>query len=439
MKNVIRPVSLRRNRLVGVAVFCLFAVSFFINEPVFPAIRLEVLQPLPNALVSGQSVRVSGRALGARQLYVNGTPVALNHSDFSCDIQVPPGRSVIHVLSQDLDSRAQVQSAIPIFSTQTFPDLSNHWAKSEIERFVTFFQTYDTVRTYFLPDMPVTRAEVAWFLAKARTLPIQYADLSRLADVSDTYWGLPYIQSVLKSGLLQTIGKRKFIPEGLVNRVEVAQIMVQCVQPPGWKTAIASLDPAVVIKLACKYNLVPAYWASDAKYNALSSRADVIWALSKLPEVEMQYAAYYPGLDRTPGPVKVAQSSISVPTNNLMIDSAWANPDKATYSASIVTLYVKVKDGVQTAGVMVDLSDLGRLDNFELNDQGLWGDEIAGDGMYSGQVIISPNAGLGEKELTVRVIDSTGKRSTAFIGITVAILEAKVSSRRNALKLVSGT
>ncbi len=122
-----------------------------------------------------------------------------------------------------------------------------------------------------------------------------------------------------------------------------------------------------------------------------------------------------------------------------MIDSAWANPDKATYSASLVTLYVKVKGGVQTAGVMVDLSDLGRLDNFELNDQGLWGDEIAGDGMYSGQVIISPNAGLGEKELTVRVIDSTGKRSTAFIGITVAILEAKVSSRRNALKLVSGT
>jgi hypothetical protein len=60
------------------------------------------------------------------------------------------------------------------------------------------------------------------------------------------------------------------------------------------------------------------------------------------------------------------------------------------------------------SGVRADLSDIGQLPNMSLVDNGLWGDEVAGDGVYTVQTSVAPGVLDGKKEISVAVANKQG-------------------------------
>ncbi|MBI5699642.1 hypothetical protein HZC35_04940 [Candidatus Saganbacteria bacterium] len=93
-------------------------------------------------------------------------------------------------------------------------------------------------------------------------------------------------------------------------------------------------------------------------------------------------------------------------------------PDNRT----ILDLYASVDDpaGLKNiSGVRADLSSLGRFSNMMLVDNGLWGDEVAGDGIYTLQASVNDEVALGDKEIVVAASNKKGWLAVSKTSIAV--------------------
>lgn len=71
------------------------------------------------------------------------------------------------------------------------------------------------------------------------------------------------------------------------------------------------------------------------------------------------------------------------------------------------------------AGVRADLSAIGRLPNMMLVDNGLFGDAVAGDGIYTLQATIPRSVALGGKDIPVAVANKKGWLALAKTSIEI--------------------
>ena len=105
-------------------------------------------------------------------------------------------------------------------------------------------------------------------------------------------------------------------------------------------------------------------------------------------------------------------------------------PDNRT----ILDLYASVDDpsGLKNiAGVRADLSSLGRFPNMMLVDNGLWGDEVAGDGIYTLQASVKDDVVLGDKEIVVAAANKKGWLAVSKTTIAVEKNPVILSTQAN--------
>lgn len=86
------------------------------------------------------------------------------------------------------------------------------------------------------------------------------------------------------------------------------------------------------------------------------------------------------------------------------------------------------------AGVRADLSNIGRLSNMMLVDNGLYGDEKAADGIYTLQTSVPYSVDVGQKEIAVAVANKKGwlalAKTTLDIKKNPTIIDAAFSPER---------
>lgn len=98
-----------------------------------------------------------------------------------------------------------------------------------------------------------------------------------------------------------------------------------------------------------------------------------------------------------------------------------APPDDRT----VIDIEASVDDpgGLENiSAVRADLSHIGRLANSSLVDNGLWGDEVSGDGIYTLQTSISPEVPKGPKEIAVAALNKNG-----WLAISKTVLDVEKS------------
>lgn len=89
---------------------------------------------------------------------------------------------------------------------------------------------------------------------------------------------------------------------------------------------------------------------------------------------------------------------------------------------TLFKIYTSVDDpggASQILGVNADISSVGRLSKMSLVDNGLWGDDKAGDGIYTLQTSPATKLIPGEKELTVSVANKKGWLSVAKATVVI--------------------
>lgn len=86
------------------------------------------------------------------------------------------------------------------------------------------------------------------------------------------------------------------------------------------------------------------------------------------------------------------------------------------------------------AGVRADLSAIGQLPNTMLVDNGLFGDEKSGDGVFTLQTNVSPKISLGTKDISVAVANKKGWLALARTSLEIkknpVILEARLQPEK---------
>jgi len=91
------------------------------------------------------------------------------------------------------------------------------------------------------------------------------------------------------------------------------------------------------------------------------------------------------------------------------------------------------------AGVRADLSSIGKLPNTTLVDNGLFGDKKAGDGIFTLQTSVSPQVGLGPKDISIAVANKKGwlalAKTTLDIRKNPAIIEAQAARRETLVSI----
>jgi len=100
-----------------------------------------------------------------------------------------------------------------------------------------------------------------------------------------------------------------------------------------------------------------------------------------------------------------------------------------------LTASVDDPDGLNNiAGVRADLSSIGRLPNTQLVDNGLFGDAVADDGVYTLQSSVASRVPLGSKDITVAVANRNGWLALAKTSLDVkkdpTIVEVRVSPEK---------
>lgn len=116
--------------------------------------------------------------------------------------------------------------------SKTFKDVSNHWAKKEIEALASHFIVKGQSADSFLPEKTVSRAEFISMLVNA--LPDYSLDKTiSFKDVESHKWYADNIRKAAALGLVGGYNDKSFKPNQQITREEIAVIIKKAIQLAG--------------------------------------------------------------------------------------------------------------------------------------------------------------------------------------------------------------
>ncbi len=113
-------------------------------------------------------------------------------------------------------------------------DITGHWAEGYINQLSDISIMGGYPDGSFRPEADMTREEFIKCLILALKVPIYGAVESSYADVSQTSWSYPYIETAVASGLLvpEEYVNGMFWPQKPIPRVEIARLAVRALKLP---------------------------------------------------------------------------------------------------------------------------------------------------------------------------------------------------------------
>ncbi|QHH87726.1 N-acetylmuramoyl-L-alanine amidase [Bacillus pacificus] len=142
--------------------------------------------------------------------------------------------------------------------TKKFPDVpAKHWAEDSIYYLVEKGAVTGNEKGMFEPEKEITRAEAATMMAKVLNLPIDKNAKPSFGD-SQNQWYTPFIAAVEKAGVVKGKGEGIFDPDGKIDRVSMASLIVEA------------------YKLDTKVNGTPATKFSDLEKSWGKAKANIL-------------------------------------------------------------------------------------------------------------------------------------------------------------------
>ncbi|KWU53053.1 S-layer protein [Bacillus mycoides] len=136
---------------------------------------------------------------------------------------------------------------------KTFPDVpAGHWGIDSINYLTEKGAIAGNGTGMFEPEKEITRAEAATMMAKILNLPIEKDAKPSYTDSQD-HWATSIIAAVEKAGVVKGKGEGKFDPDGKIDRVSMAAMLV-----PAFK-----LDTKVTGTPETKFDDLKDSWGKD--------------------------------------------------------------------------------------------------------------------------------------------------------------------------------
>ena len=118
----------------------------------------------------------------------------------------------------------------PLAKQASFGDTTNHWARYWIEVLAFDGVTSGCGNGNYCPDSPVTRAQMALFLLRARYgadyMPPPPSGLM-FQDVPSNYWAAAWIEQFSEEGITSGCGNGNYCPDAPVTRAQMAVFLAK--------------------------------------------------------------------------------------------------------------------------------------------------------------------------------------------------------------------
>ena len=114
-------------------------------------------------------------------------------------------------------------------SDPVFTDIAGHWARADIDFAASRGLVSGTVtgtEAAFSPNTAITRADFIMALGRLSGADVSIHTASRFIDVQNDNPAMPYIEWAVLNGIVSGIGSRRFAPNDVINREEMAVTMV---------------------------------------------------------------------------------------------------------------------------------------------------------------------------------------------------------------------
>lgn len=209
-------------------------------------LQVHIDQPVDKSIVHADNVTVTGRVeviepevsegpqapVSNLIVKVNGVNVLVN-KDLTFKGEVPLskiGKNMIVVEANGADGEYTASEDIRIVRLIQFADVpEGHWALNPIENTGTVGLVQGYPDNTFQPDRPLTRAELATLLVRAKGLPLPERRAERIfPDVDPDFWAAKYIEVAYKAGLV--VGYEEdgtFRPNREISNAEGAAVLVR--------------------------------------------------------------------------------------------------------------------------------------------------------------------------------------------------------------------
>jgi hypothetical protein len=401
-------------------VLLLFLSLFFACEAMG---GIFVSAPKDKLTTFSKIIKLSGTVKDVQILKINNQPLKFNpDGSFSCSLSLSPGKNFVEVRAVDKRNRRFIKN-IRILNLKTFSDMEilyegqKHWARKPIIYLSSlgFIEGYPDDNYY--PANPVTRGELAAWIARAKRLKIAKLTEDVFFDVPKEHWRAPEIKAAVDAGYITGYDKTTFGLDDPISRREAAEVAV-IAEGLGVVKKITPLfvdvpkeeKGAIPIYVAGKTGLVKGVSKDIPVFDPdrALSRAETAVLISRFKNASDSINYLF---NFAKGFSKDNFCRLSVPPE---IAAFTVEPGSiVSRSKSVVRLRVKIgsrKGFFPISRVQADLSQIGGLPDTEMFDDGTHGDEKKGDLVYSLNISLEPEES-GTNILIVKASDQLGLES----------------------------
>ena len=380
--------------------------------------EIFIQEPRDQLTTFGATVTLRGRVKDLEALRVNERALGLKPGGgFTCGLILKRGKNYIEVRADGSVKELR------ILSLKTFPDIEalyegkKHWARNQIIHLATLGYVEGYPDDNFYPSQPVTRGELATWIARVKNLPVPALTGDVFFDVPKEHWRAPYIKAVTDAGFMKSYSKELFGVDDPISRREAAEVAViseglEVVEKikPLFIDVPEQEKGATPIYVARKSGLVIGVYEEVPVFDPdrAMTRAEAAVLLSRFKRSMESIRGLF-DFDTGYSPASFCGVNVAPEIISFTLDPKSVRVNQK----STVRLRAEVASRQGFAAISnlkVDLSEIGGLPDTEMFDDGTHGDEVAGDLVYSLNISLEPKES-GSKILTVSVVDRLGWES----------------------------
>jgi hypothetical protein len=136
---------------------------------------------------------------------------------------------------------------VVVETSNSFSDITGHWAKANIELLASKFIVEGTAADIFEPDRNITRAEFAALVTRSLGLTATATSATYFTDVKGNEWYTGVVGAAKAAGLVDGYEDGSFKPNAQITREELAAMVVRALKFAGQDTTVSATEQASLL------------------------------------------------------------------------------------------------------------------------------------------------------------------------------------------------
>ncbi|MBI5399521.1 S-layer homology domain-containing protein [Candidatus Saganbacteria bacterium] len=192
---------------------------------------LFIAEPLDKTTTFSRVIMLKGAVRDVAELKINNQAIEFfPDGKFTCGLVLRPGKNLVEVKTQDTAGKVLTKK-VRLLYLVNYPDMESlfdgqeHWARPQVVYLSTLGFIEGEPDDNFYPSNPISRGELATWLARVKKLQVSALIEDVFFDVPKEHWRAPYIKAVVDAGYMMGYDNQTFGLDDPLSRRHAAAIV----------------------------------------------------------------------------------------------------------------------------------------------------------------------------------------------------------------------